>query len=242
MAAVFSPFAFHHGVAGGRPPGAAQARIAFALAVSAFLHTWLAAGIVVEAPERPLPSTARTLTAMLEPIAAPAAIEMQPEGEPALPDRAKRRALQAGSHPLPEHVLPATKRSKPDAPPGAIVTGAAPASAWAPPPAADPTYYSARELDVYPAPLAPLRFEYPERAVRERVGGSVQLMLLLDEAGAVDSVSVVAAEPRGYFEDAARAVLAAARFFPARKDARAVKSRVLIVVNYDPAAAEGALR
>ena len=110
------------------------------------------------------------------------------------------------------------------------------------PPAADLTYHPARDLDVYPAPLAPLRFEYPERAARERVGGSVRLMLLLDEAGAVDSVSVVAAEPPGYFEDAARAVLATARFFPARKDARAVRSRVLIGVNYDPAAAAGALR
>ena len=242
MAVVFLPPVFQHSVPGGRRPGAARARIALALAVSAFLHAWLAAGIAVEAPERSLPSTARTLIAQLEPIAAPAAIETQPQRAPAFADRAEPRALQPRGHPLPEHVSPATKRRERDAPSGANVTGAAPASALALPPAADLIYYPARELDVYPVPLAPLRFDYPERAAREWVGGSVRLMLLLDEAGAVDSVSVVAAEPPGYFEDAARAVLAAARFFPARKDARAVKSRVLIGVNYDPAAAAGALR
>ena len=110
------------------------------------------------------------------------------------------------------------------------------------PATAELTYYPARELDVYPAPRTPLRFEYPERAAREQVGGSVRIMLLLDEAGAVDGVSVVAAEPPGYFEDRVRAAFAAARFFPARKDGRAVKSRLLINVSYDPAAAEGALR
>lgn len=123
-----------------------------------------------------------------------------------------------------------------------MAAGAAPPSALVQPPTVDLTYYSARELDVYPAPRAPLRFEHPERAARERVGGSVRIMLLLDEAGTVDGVSVVTAEPPGYFEDKVRAVFAAARFFPARKDGRAVKSRVLINVSYDPAAAEGALR
>ena len=110
------------------------------------------------------------------------------------------------------------------------------------PSTADRTYYPARELDVYPAPRAPLSFEYPERAAREQVGGSVRIMLLLDEAGAVDSVSVVAAEPPGYFEDSVRGVFAATRFFPARKDGRAVKSRVLINVEFDSRAAAGTLR
>ena len=242
MAAVLLSSAFQHSVSRGLRPGTLRARIAFALGASVCLHAWLAAGIAVEALEHSPPSAVHTLTAQLEPNAAPAAVERQPEREPAFVDRVEPRPLRARNQALPEHGSPMTKRRGSDATPGAIVTGAAPASAVALPLDVDLKYYPARELDVYPVPLAPLRFEYPERAARERVGGSVRLMLLLDEAGAVDSISVVGAQPPGYFEDAARAAFVAARFFPARKDARPVKSRVLIIVNYDPAAAEGALR
>lgn len=242
MAAVFLPSAIHHSVPGGRRPGTAQLRIALALAVSAIFHAWLAAGIAVEAPEHPLPSAAHALTAELERVAAPTAADTKLEREPALADPAAPRPMRAHAQPLTERFLPATKRSESGAAQGTIATAPAPVTALALPPTADLTYYPARELDVYPALRAPLRFEYPERAAHEHVGGSVRIMLLLDEAGAIDGVSVVAAEPPGYFEDRVRAVFAAARFFPARKDGRAVKSRVLIDVNYDPAAEEGALR
>jgi protein TonB len=218
----------------------AQLRMALALAVSAIFHAWLAAGIAVEAPEHSLPSTAHALAAELERVSVPMAAGAKPEREPALADPAAPLPLRAHAPPSTERLLPATKRSEPGAAQGTLAMATTPVLPL--PPAVDPTYYSARELDVYPAPQAPLRFEYPERAAHEHVSGSVRIMLLLDEAGAIDGVSVVAAEPPGYFEDRVRAAFAAARFFPARKDGRAVKSRVLINVNYDPAAEEGALR
>jgi protein TonB len=96
----------------------------------------------------------------------------------------------------------------------------------------DPNYYPARELDDYPRPLAPLRIDRPAHAG----AGEVRLELLIDERGVVRDVAYVGAAPRSEAEVALRAMLAAIHFMPARKDGRAVKSRVLISVR--PAAAE----
>jgi len=106
----------------------------------------------------------------------------------------------------------------------------------------DPVYYPARQLDVYPALLQSIKLEYPRHAAQSRVSGKVLVMLLIDEAGLVNDISITEAEPAGYFENAVHAAFADARFFPARKDGRTVKSRVLIRVKYDPGEAEGALR
>lgn len=68
------------------------------------------------------------------------------------------------------------------------------------------------------------------------------LTLLIDEAGSVNEVSVVEAEPAGNLEGAVRRAFASARFSPARKDGRAVKSRVMISVSYNSGEAEGPAR
>ena len=101
-------------------------------------------------------------------------------------------------------------------------------------------YYSARQLDVYPALLHPVKPEYPERHSQDRAGGKVRVTLLIDETGRVNEVSTAEAEPAGDFEDAVRRAFVSARFSPARKDGQAVKSRVLISVTYGPGEAEGA--
>lgn len=98
----------------------------------------------------------------------------------------------------------------------------------------DPTYYPTRELDVYPALLSPLTIVYPEPALREHRTGRVLVLVLIDAAGRVDDVSLVEADPAGYFEDAARRTLAAAQFSPARRAGLPVKSRVLIRLDFDP--------
>jgi protein TonB len=242
MAGFFSPFAIHHCIPGSRRPGTAHLRIALALAVSAIIHAWLAAGMAVEAPQRPLPPAAHALTAELERVTDSTAADAKPEYEVAPADAAEPLLMRAHAQRLTEGFLPASQRSKTAVTNREIAAVPTAVAALPLPPATDVTYYPARELDVYPAPQAPLRFEYPERAAHEHVGGSLRIMLLLDEGGAIDSMSVIAAEPRGYFEDSTRAVFAAARFFPGRKDGRAVKSRVLVDVNYDPAAEEGVLR
>jgi protein TonB len=126
------------------------------------------------------------------------------------------------------------------------VSAAPHSSAPVPPPAAappsEPAYYAARELDVYPALLQPLRLGQPERAPQNGVAGRVLAELLIDDTGLVNEVRLVKAEPAGHFEHAARIAFATARFSAARKDGRAVKSRVLVDIRYDPAEAERASR
>ena len=85
---------------------------------------------------------------------------------------------------------------------------------------ADPTWYSAQQLDVYPRALSPVRPAYPEQAAQQGIGGEVTLLLMVDEQGSVEEVSVAQAAPEGYFEAAAVAAFRTARFEPAQKDGR----------------------
>lgn len=214
-----------------------QARLAWALAASALTHVWLAAGDVSNAPVPDQPLPAAGLTAWLEPVRA------------TLTDAANTRQ-QAVAQPLPGQRLaarsgPGVPKRQPqaaDSAAGIASTASPEAYAPLPVPQSDPAYYAAHELDVYPAPLSPLVFAYPERATREQARGRVSAMLLIDAAGAVNEVRVIASDPPGYFEEATRAVLAAARFSPARRNGQVVRSRLLISVDYDPDAVAGASR
>lgn len=99
----------------------------------------------------------------------------------------------------------------------------------------DLVHYPARELDVYPQPLKPVSPVYPHQALAERIGGSVTLMLMIDEVGRVTEAAVVDAAPEGLFDQSAVAALSAAAFSPAQKNGRAVRSRLLITLDFDPA-------
>ena len=93
--------------------------------------------------------------------------------------------------------------------------------------ASDPHYYPAHELDSYPWPLAPLQLG----GLAEVRGGEVRLELLIDEFGVVREI-VLAERTRHDQADAGlRALLAATHFVPARKDGRAVRSRVTLRVD-----------
>ena len=98
----------------------------------------------------------------------------------------------------------------------------------------DPVHYPAKDLDIYPQVSKPIAPVYPEMARESRVAGSVTLLVLIDEAGRVVDTSVMDATPDGVFEQAARQALANAAFFPAQKEGRMVRSRVLIKVEFDP--------
>ena len=75
---------------------------------------------------------------------------------------------------------------------------------------------------------------YPEMAGDSKVAGSVTLLVLIDEAGRVVGTSVMDATPDGVFEQAAQQALVNAAFYPAQKDGRMVRSRVLIKIEFDP--------
>jgi len=115
----------------------------------------------------------------------------------------------------------------------AAETSASPLPALEMPLIEDPTYYSAKQVDAHPAALNLIKPIYPEKGVELGVDGKVVLLLLIVEAGVVKEVSVVEAEPEGIFEESALAAFRNARFAPAQKNGRAVKSRVLIRVSYE---------
>ena len=98
----------------------------------------------------------------------------------------------------------------------------------------DPVHYPAKDLDIYPQASKRITAVYPEVARDSKVAGSVTLLVLIDEAGRVVGTSVMDATPDGLFEQAAQQALANAAFYPAQKDGRMVRSRVLIKVEFDP--------
>jgi protein TonB len=97
----------------------------------------------------------------------------------------------------------------------------------------DPTYYPARQLDVHPRTLGAIVPSYPARAADAGISGNLILLLLIDEAGVVRDASVAEANPEGWFEESALEAFRNARFAPAQRKGRAVKSRVLIRVTYE---------
>lgn len=207
---------------------AAARRFALALAMSAIAHLFLIQSLIFDVPQRAARSMgAATITVRLEPPAGP--VVPVPEPPPVVPQDRPRAAAADGSRNV--------------APPG---TGArlkqdtvAPLTL---PQAPDPTYYSARDLDIYPRPAAPLDLDRFARGVTGGLAGRFRLALLIDEDGVVKEIAVIEAEPPGRLQEDLRAALAATLFLPGRKDGRAVKSRVQLSVSFDPARAESAGR
>jgi periplasmic protein TonB len=96
----------------------------------------------------------------------------------------------------------------------------------------DSRYYSARELDIYPAPVVALVVPYPPKAAAEGVAGHALLTLTLDATGKVTDVTIMESAPAGYFEEDAVQTMRSTRFTPAYKGGRAVKSRIVVALSY----------
>ena len=103
-------------------------------------------------------------------------------------------------------------------------------------PVPDLVHYPAKELDVYPQAVTPIAPLYPpDAATAQRA--AVTLRVLIDDAGRVVETSVVDATAGPAFEHAAMQALARAAFHPAQRQGRAVRSQLLIKVEFDAAAA-----
>ena len=98
------------------------------------------------------------------------------------------------------------------------------------PQAADPSYYTARDLDRYPRPLAPFQIN---RTAGDGAG-EVRLEILIDERGIVQDMTFAGPAAPARVEEELRAALAATRFLPAQKDGRAVRSRIVLSVSFGP--------
>ena len=93
---------------------------------------------------------------------------------------------------------------------------------------ADPNFYGARELDVYPALRSPL-----DLSAARGVVGRVELLLLVDESGRVQHVSAPGSGASDESVESLRRVFIAAAFTPALRAGLPVKSRLRVEVSAD---------
>lgn len=210
--------------------GGAEAgeRLALTLAGSLILHFALVFGLQIR-PQAPSPAPVTVIQAHLVDVV-PGSRKTAPMGSDpqsmTLHEEAPSPAEpipEPAPAPRPETVLPsAAPVEQPDGLPVIEV-----------PLIEDPTYYTAREVDVHPSALQAIQPAYPVEAVSANVTGSVVLLLLLDESGKVQEISVEEASPPGYFEKSAMEAFRNARFTPAQRQGRVVKSRMRIKVMYE---------
>jgi TonB family protein len=92
----------------------------------------------------------------------------------------------------------------------------------------DATYYTIRELDIYPVPAEPLRLGNLADVVASGQHARAVVELHISETGAVDAAKVIEARPSGYFERELETTFLAVRFSPAMRDGRIVRSRILV--------------
>lgn len=100
----------------------------------------------------------------------------------------------------------------------------------------DTTYYETRDLDDLPVTLAPIEPRFPDDAARAGVAGHVTLEVHIDEFGVVREAHVIDTAPAGRFESSALESFRAARFTPAQRNGQAVRCKVVIRVDFTPAA------
>lgn len=210
-------------------------RLLVACSLSLLLHLALLLGIPVN-PTGSVPQVVSPIYARLEPAA-----NREPQPRVATLTPAEKTGTPVLEDVRPE---PAAAKAEPKRESRQAATGpaSAPIAGIEIPLSRDPTYYPARQLDVYPQLLAPIKLDYPDRAAAQRLDGHLLLLLLIDEFGIVNEASVVEARPEGYFEEAALSVFRATRFSPAQKQGQPVKSRVLLQVSYRVGDGAGAVR
>ena len=221
----------------------AMQRVVAAMSISIAAHLALIGLLRVNPVAAPVAATIPVIEARLQPAAPPpipapsqmavpaTAPETAPEPAPVAPPKP--------APPAPEERASPTATAAPDAPPVVPTTpNPAPQPSSALPAVTvpllvDPTYYTAKQLDVQPRALAAINPVYPPDAVTRGTAGWVVLKLKLDESGNVQDVEVSDASPPGIFDQSARDAFHNARFAPAQKDGRAVKSLVQIKVRYE---------
>ena len=209
-----------------RQSQAIDRRLTLAILFSVALHVALLSGLTPQAGNpaitHPVPIQARLMPSRTTPPDRPRTL--------AKADLDSRAAATPDPLPVaanPEQPGDADRQTQFPAPDAALQVAGLPQ-------APDPVHYAVKDLDVFPQLQAALHPGYPETALQEKIPGNVTLLVLVDEAGRVTSVSVVDAAPQGVFDDSARQALYSAAFMPAQREGRTVRSRILINVSYDP--------
>ena len=97
--------------------------------------------------------------------------------------------------------------------------------------AAEPRYWSGKELDVRPQVKTHVMPEYPGD-LPSGVRGTVVLDVFISATGTVDRVTVVRAKPVNRFEQSAIKAFSSARYAPGMRKGKPAPSRVRVEVNY----------
>lgn len=211
-------------------PESRAARVALALACSLALHgvIWHTVRIEPPVPRKPPTLTAALVTRPQAPAAATFILPADP-GQPSapLPPREPPVSDEPQAVPLQGmlEVLPAPIES----PLGAEDEGTLPQIVVAQP---DAVFYTAGEVDRGASFITDVQPEYPEEAHFRNIEGYVDIRIFIDEAGFVRDIKVEAAEPPGFFEEAAVSAFRTAKFDPAYKDNRPVKSQKTIRISF----------
>ncbi|HTO42571.1 MAG TPA: energy transducer TonB [Burkholderiales bacterium] len=203
----------------------AALRLLLALALSAALHVSLIYGVAVGRSEsRP----ANVIVARLQPAEDVRQVAHVATAHPPAP----RRFVDT----MPEaHSAASSSPAPPESPPAQAVASVrddSRAPTLEVPVLVDSTWYTAKDLDLYPQALAPVDPPYP--ASVSDVTGEVTVLLAIDEFGVVQDSSVVTAQPPGYFEESTLRAFKMARFAPAQRDGRPVRSRIVVKVRFAP--------
>jgi protein TonB len=193
----------------------ARRRLLLALGASALLHLWIAHTADGNARRSTAAGVAAITATLNAPAAQPAPQAVPVHQAPLAEDKAAAIAEpRRGTATLAAPVASAHALSPPAA-------AAEPSATLAP---SDPTYYTARSLDVYPRALTALNLGL------QAADGKVRAMVLIDESGTVNEVREIEA---GALEtgNAVRDLLLRTRFTPASKDGRVVKAQLLLSLN-----------
>jgi hypothetical protein len=91
-------------------------------------------------------------------------------------------------------------------------------------------YFTAKELDVLASPFTPMSFDRLRFGMDKAAEKPLRLRVFISEAGVVDEVRFEDHAGAPAFEDEVRREFQAARFFPAVRHGRAVKSQKLVEI------------
>lgn len=197
--------------------GRARRRLVIALGVSLALHAWLMQSHYGKGAAR----DNITVAAQLLPAATETRIET-PAVFPA-PDLRLTRSVLPDPSTAPDRAAPMAATALPSTTTASAVLSQP----------ADPNYYAAGDLDVFPKALVKPDLSAALPANQEPAAGKVRAMVLIDEAGVVNAVRNVEASA-SRIETVTRELLLRTRFTPARnKEGRIVKAQVLVALDYD---------
>lgn len=196
------------------PKFLAAERLILALIVSAAIHSLMLLGIKYHSGIGSGPHVALKLVG-----AAPLQVRIDPL--PAPPPDDAVRVTQPDS--------PAAAPSPTASPQQDAAVKPSPRGSLPPP----DLYFRAGDLDVRPQIRDRVIPVYPETAVN--LTGKVIVNVFISASGTVDEVAVVRAEPPGIFDESAISAFSTARFTPGMKGHNAVKSLLVLEVNYETA-------